>query len=264
MEERTVEHCERGNTVNRQAQAVVMLLFGGAVLKASVTDLYLRYVKEGLRPFLIVAGVLLVTAAIMTLWYDLRHAPPEPETPPAAGGDPHHDDGHGHAHREPRVGWLLILPVLGLLLVSPPALGSYAAGQAGTVLTAQNSGSDYPQLPPGDPAPLTMLDYASRAVFDSGKSLTGRNLQLTGFVTPGPDGQPMLARIVLTCCAADGRPIKIGLTGGNPITVPPDTWVQVVGTYSTRVEKDPMNQATVPYVEVTSWTEITPPRRQYE
>jgi uncharacterized repeat protein (TIGR03943 family) len=132
------------------------------------------------------------------------------------------------------------------------------------MLTAQNSGSDYPQLPPGDPVPLTMLDYASRAVFDSGKSLTGRNLQLTGFVTPGPDGQPMLARIVLTCCAADGRPIKIGLTGGNPITVPPDTWVQVVGTYSTRVEKDPMNQATVPYVEVTSWTEITPPRRQYE
>jgi uncharacterized repeat protein (TIGR03943 family) len=250
--------------MNRQAQAVVMLLFGGAILKASITDLYLRYVKEGLRPFLIVAGVLLVTAAIMTLWYDLRRAPPEPETPPAAGDAHGHEDGPGHAHREPRVGWLLILPVLGLLLVTPPALGSYAAGQAGTVLTAQNSGSDYPQLPPGDPVPLTMLDYASRAVFDGGKSLTGRNLQLTGFVSPGPDGQPMLTRIVLTCCAADGRPIKIGLTGGTPITVPADTWVQVVGTYSTRVEKDPMNQATVPYLEVSSWAEITTPRQQYE
>ena len=46
-----------GAAVNRQAQAVVLLLLGGAVLKASVTDMYLRYVKEGLRPFLIAAGV---------------------------------------------------------------------------------------------------------------------------------------------------------------------------------------------------------------
>jgi uncharacterized repeat protein (TIGR03943 family) len=250
--------------VNRQAQAVVMLLFGGAILKAALTDLYLRYVKAGLQPFLIVAGVLLVAAAIMTLWYDLRPVPPAHDPQPAAGEGHGHDDGQGHAHHEPRVGWLLILPVLGLLLVAPRALGSYAAGQAGTVLSAQNSGSDYPPLPPGDPAPVTMLDYASRAVFDSGKSLTGRNLQLTGFVTPGPDGQPMLARIVLTCCAADGRPIKVGLTGGTPITVPADTWVQVVGTYITRVEKDPMNQATVPYLEVSTWAEITPPRQQYE
>ena len=42
--------------MNRQAQAVVMLLVGGAVLRASLTDLYLRYVKQGLRPFLIAAG----------------------------------------------------------------------------------------------------------------------------------------------------------------------------------------------------------------
>jgi hypothetical protein len=42
--------------VNRRAQAVVLLLFGGAIVKARVTDLYLRYVKEGLRPFLIGPG----------------------------------------------------------------------------------------------------------------------------------------------------------------------------------------------------------------
>ena len=41
--------------MNKQAQAVIMLLFGGAVLKASLSDLYLRYVKEGLQPFLVVS-----------------------------------------------------------------------------------------------------------------------------------------------------------------------------------------------------------------
>jgi uncharacterized repeat protein (TIGR03943 family) len=234
--------------VNRQAQAVVMLLFGGAILKASVTDMYLRYVKEGLRPFLIGAGLLLVAAAIATLWHEFRPVAEKSE----------------HDHHEPRVGWLLILPVLGLLLVAPPALGSYAAGQAGTVLTAENADSDYPQLPPGDPVDVTMLDYASRAVFDEGRSLTGRTLRLTGFVTPGADGKPMLARIILSCCAADGRPIKVGLSGDTPNTVPSDTWVSVTGTYTAQIVKDPVNGATVPYLEVTSWQEIPSPKQQYE
>jgi uncharacterized repeat protein (TIGR03943 family) len=238
--------------VNRQAQAVVLLLFGGAILKASVTDMYLRYVKEGLRPFLIAAGLLLVAAAVMTLWYDLRGRPP-------AG---RHDD--RHEHHEPRAGWLLILPVLGLLLVAPPALGSYAAGQAGTVLTAQDPGSDYPALPPGDPVPVTLLDYASRAVFDGGRSLTGRNLELTGFVTPGPDGRPVLARMVLSCCAADGRPIKVALSGDAPAGLAADTWVRVVGRYSARTAPDEINQAAVPYLEVTAWQEIAAPRQPYE
>ncbi|MEV4639982.1 TIGR03943 family protein [Actinoplanes sp. NPDC049548] len=238
--------------MNRQAQAVIMLLFGGAILKAGVGDLYLRYVKEGLRPFLIGAGLLLVAAGIMTLWYELRPRP--------AVTDEH---GHDH-HHEPRVGWLLILPVLGLLLIAPPALGSYAAGQAGSVLTAQSSASDYPPLPAGDPVDVGLLDYASRAVFDHGRSLTGRTLRLTGFVTPGPGGEPMLARMVLSCCAADGRPIKVGLTGDGPAGVAPDTWVQVVGAYSDRIGKDPVNDADVPYLRVTSWQEIAAPKQQYE
>lgn len=285
--------------MNRQAQAVVLLLFGGAILKAAITDIHLRYVKEALQPFLVAAGLLLVAAAIMTLWYDLRSPAASPSTASpsdgcssdaglsataglsvaaglsatgsSAGGSSaagHAHDGpgggHGHAHHEPRVGWLLILPVLGLLLVAPPALGSYAAGQAGTVLTEENAESDYPPLPPGDPAPVTLLDYASRAVFDDGRSLTGRTLTLTGFVTPGPDGQPMLTRMVMSCCAADGRPIKIGLAGDTPNTVPADTWVRVVGVHTARTGEDPINRATVPYLEVRSWQKIDPPRQPYE
>jgi uncharacterized repeat protein (TIGR03943 family) len=254
--------------VNRQAQAVVMLLLGGAIVKASVTGTYLRYVKDGLRPFLIAAGVLLLAAAIMTLWYDLRAPAGAPTDRPARrpeDRDGHReDDGHRHAGHEPRVGWLLLLPVLGLLLVAPPALGAYAAGQAGSVLTAQNQDPDYPPLPAGDPAPIGLLDYASRAVFDDGRSMTGRTLALTGFVTSAPDGQPMLARIVLTCCAADGRPIKVGLVGNTPNTVPADTWVRVVGTYAARRDKDPVNGADVPYLHVSTWQEIDAPKDPYE
>lgn len=236
--------------MNRQAQAVVMFLFGGAILRASLTDTYLRYVKEGLRPFLIAAGALLITAALMTLWYDLR----------GRGGHP----GDDHGHHEPRVGWLLMLPALGLLLVTPPALGAYAAGQSGTVLSAQAADSSFPVLPPGDPVSVSLVEYATRAVFDEGRGMPGRTFQLTGFVTPGPDGTRMLTRMVLSCCAADGRPIKVGMVGNVPGDQPPDTWVRILGTYSTRVDQDPINKAGVPYVDVRSWQPIAAPRQQYE
>lgn len=246
--------------MNRLSQAVVMLLLGGSLLKATLTDVFLRYVKAGLRPFLIVAGVLLVAAAVMTIWYELR-----PARAASPGHDHDHDqddDGHGHAHHEPRVGWLLLLPVIGLLLVTPPALGAYSAGQAGSV-ALQSGDSNYPPLPPGDPAQVGLLDYASRAVFDGGKSLTGRTLEMSGFVTKGADGHLLLARIVLTCCAADGRPIKIGLNGPVPVDAAPDSWVQVIGTYSPQVGKDPVSKSDVAYLTVKSWQQIEEPKQPY-
>jgi uncharacterized repeat protein (TIGR03943 family) len=237
--------------VNRLTQAVVMLLFGGAIIRATLTGMFLRYVKEGLRPFLLATGALLIAAAVMTIWYEVRALKHQHDGP---------DDGHGH--HEPKVGWLLILPVIGLLLIAPPALGAFSAGQAGSIM-AEQSDSDYPPLPPGDPVPLGLLDYAARAVFDDGKSLTGRTVRLTGFITPGPGGAPMLARMVLTCCAADGRPIKVGLTGDPAVDAAPDTWVRVDGVYSGKVGKDPVNDAKVAYIQVTSWQETTEPERPY-
>jgi uncharacterized repeat protein (TIGR03943 family) len=231
--------------VSRPAQGVVLLLLGAAVLKVTLTDVFLRYVKEGLRPLLLVAGGLLVAAAVMTIVHELR--------------SPERD----HHHHEPWSGWLLLLPVIGLLLVVPPPLGSYAADQAGAVAVDPAADAVYPPLPPGDPAPIGLVDYASRALFDDGKSLAGRTLQLSGFITPGPDGHPMLARIVLTCCAADGRPIKIGLTGTPAIDAAPDTWVAVVGVYSGQRSTDPVNHADVAYLQVKSWQQIAEPKRPY-
>ena len=246
-----------------------MLLFGGAIVRVTLTDVFLRYVKAGLRPFLLVAGALLIATAVMTIWYELRGARSAPASADRASADrasadgAEDHDGHGHGHHEPRVGWLLILPVLGLLLVVPPALGAYSAAQAGSVLTAP-SDSDYPPLPPGDPAPISLLDYASRAVFDGGKSLTGRTVRMSGFITSGPDGHPMLARIVLTCCAADGRPIKVGLAGATTVDAAPNAWVQVDGVYTSQVGKDPVNKVDVAYVEVKSWQQITEPKQPYD
>lgn len=242
--------------MNRQAQAVVMLLLGGAVLKISLGDLYLRYVKEGLRPFLIAAGALLIVAAVMTLWHEYRSP---------ADHDHDHDDDHGHDHgaRGPLVGWLIIAPVLGLLLVAPPAMGAFAAGQAGTALSTAAE-SDYPPLPPGDVVGVTMLDYASRAVFDKGKSLGDRKVKLVGFLVTGTDGNQVLARMILSCCAADARPIKVGFAGNGPTGLPDDSWVEVVGTYTDVTTTDAVNGEVIPHITVHQWRPVDPPKQQYE
>jgi uncharacterized repeat protein (TIGR03943 family) len=239
--------------VNRQAQAVILLLIGGAVLRASLTGQYLNYVKPGLQPYLVAAGAVLVLAGIFTLWYELR-----PHRHEHADGD---DDGHGHAHGGPKVAWLLLAPVLGLLLFAPPALGSYAAGRSGSAVTAR---SEYAPLPAGDPVRLTMLDYASRALFDKGASLGERRVQVTGFAMRGPGDSWLLARMMVSCCAADGRPVKIALGGELPDGIADQQWLQVTGKYTQRELQDSVNGEAIPYIEVSEVTLIPVPREQYE
>jgi uncharacterized repeat protein (TIGR03943 family) len=234
--------------VNREIQGVLMLLVGGALLRASLTDLYLRYVKPGLQPLLIVAGVVLIVAAVTTLWYEYRRRRTQ--------------RAHEHGHRESRVAWLLLVPVLALILVAPPALGSYAANRSGTALLQRPPG--FPALPAGDPVRLTVLDYATRAVFDDGRSLTGRQVRLTGFVSRDGVGPLYLTRMVVSCCAADAQPVKIGLSGQAPIDLKPDTWLDVTGTYSSHRTTDRVNGGTIPYLDVTAVTAIPAPREQYQ
>jgi len=237
--------------VNRETQGVVLLLVGGSVLYASLTDLHLRYVKAGLRPLLLVAAAVLIATAVATLWRELRRRGRR-----EGGGH-----GQGHAHAETRVSWLLMLPVFALMLAAPPALGSYAANRAGTGIQEPPGFAD---LPAGDPVRLTVLDYATRAVYDRGRSLTGRQVRLTGFLSTGPDGTPLLTRMFLSCCAADAQPVKVGLTGRVPTGMKPDTWIEVVGTYVTRQIKDDVNGGPIPFLEVDQVTRVSPPRERYE
>jgi putative membrane protein len=281
--------------VNRLAQAAVLFLVGAAVLHAGATDLYLRYVKAGLRPLLLGAGVVLIVTAVATVWYELRRpragggkqAEEDPghedrvqedrtaddrttddrtaergtEDNHDDGHDNTHDDGHGHAHREPRISWLLVLPLLALILVAPPALGSYSAMRTGTALQKPFG---YAALPAGDPLPLSLVDYAGRAAYDHGRSLDGRQVKITGFVALDRSGTPYLVRMALNCCAADAQPVKIGLTGRIPPVLQPDSWLEVTGTYTSKRAKDPVNDGVIPFIDVGLARPVPTPRDPYD
>ncbi|MFJ2262553.1 TIGR03943 family putative permease subunit [Streptomyces sp. NPDC087844] len=246
--------------MNRQAQAAVLLLTGGAILHAGLTDLYLRYVKAGLRPLLLAAGVVLIATAIATVWYERRERRTR-----TTRADPHpkaEAHAQAHAHREPGIAWLMILPLLALVLVAPPALGSYSAMRTGTALQKQPWG--FADLPEGDTVRLSLVDYAGRAAYDHGRSLDNRRIKTAGFLAMGNDGTPYLVRMALSCCAADAQPVKIGLTGHTPAVLRPDTWLEVTGTYTEKQTKDPVNEGVIPFLNVTEAKPVAAPRDPYD
>jgi uncharacterized repeat protein (TIGR03943 family) len=232
--------------VNREAQGFLLLLLGGAVLRASLTDVYLRYVRAGLRPLLLVAAVILIVAAAATFWYERRRS--------RAG---HRD----HGHREPWVAWLLVLPLFALILVVPPPLGAYTADRTGTAL---QPGLAVDAVPAGDPAPMSLAGYAEVAAFDQGRPLAGRRVRVTGFITVDRGGTPYLTRMVISCCAADGVPVKVGLAGQVPAGLRPDVWLDVIATYNPTRTRDAVNGGPIPYLTVVRATQVAAPADPYD
>ncbi|MFF4715332.1 TIGR03943 family putative permease subunit [Streptomyces eurythermus] len=207
--------------MKRAVQNLLPALTGAGLLHTALfTDLYLRYVKAGLRPLLIGSGAVLLLLALTAAVTSASRRPTE------------HADGHGHDHTGiPRVAWLLLLPALGMLCWAPPALGAYTAARAHDKPVAVQRG--FAPLPATSPLPLTLTEFTKRVRQDRSLAIEGRTVRLTGFVTPaGRDGGWYLTRIVFSCCAADSQTVRVRVYG-RPAP-PADTWLAVTGTWHPR------------------------------
>ena len=103
----------------------------------------LNYVRPGLAPLVLVAGVVLVALGLL---------PPLGLLGRRAAGPA--DDAGPHRHRA-MVGWLLLVPVLVVLVVQPAALGSYAASSR-TVVPGGGDGGVHHIAPPRPPYEYSM------------------------------------------------------------------------------------------------------------
>lgn len=223
---------------------VLLVLLGGVVLRVTVSGEFQNYVRAGLRvPLLAVAAVLVVVGvvAVAAGWGRVNDRTPgaarmHTHGPAAVGPEViaaarrrERRAGHDHS-RLPTAAWLLLAPILLVLLAPPPALGAFAASRGDGAIPAPPSSAAFPSLGPGAPAPLAVHDYAWRAAWDDGRSLEGREVVLTGFVTPAPDGGWSVTRTMLTCCAADARSFPVRVEG-DPTPRTPDSWVRVTGRF---------------------------------
>jgi len=229
--------------MRRETQNILLVLLGGALLKIALNGTYLNYVKPGLQPWLIVSGAVMVVLAGVAIATDIlkaRRAARAAETASGAAAgvavaehDHSHGGGHGHSHGAARSAWMLLMPVLAIFLIAPPALGADSVNRAGGRTVASEQRQDqviktkFPPLPAGSVVPMRMADVATRAAWDATNSLNGRTLELTGFVVHDAAGV-YVARLVITCCAADAETNEIDVvSAGSPPTT--GRWVSVIG-----------------------------------
>ncbi|UOY03325.1 TIGR03943 family putative permease subunit [Blastococcus sp. PRF04-17] len=223
--------------MERLTQHLLLVLLGGVTLRTALTDAHLAYVLAGFRPLLVGAGaVLLVLGAVGVVRdWPLRLSDEEDEDV-----DEDIDEGgagdHDHpTHGPPRIAWLLVLPVAVLLLVAPPALGAYTAErQAQAVVVPETDRGSSWRLGPDDVGAdhrsMTLLEYSMYALGGGEEALRDRSVRLTGFVLPRSDGTWSIARIRISCCAADAVPVGVVVAGDQGDLVA-DQWVQIIGTW---------------------------------
>jgi uncharacterized repeat protein (TIGR03943 family) len=223
--------------VNDDVQAAILLTFGALAVRLGVTDAHLAYVRPAMAPWLVLAGLVLVLLAGTTL---LRPSPRAGEAgavspPPACD---HHD-------APARIVWLLLAPVLAIGVVAPPPLGAFAADRAAF---------------PGGPIELPITEFVGRARHD-GPSLDEAVLRLTGFVVRDSRGGGfLLTRFVLSCCAADARPVRVAVRTAPPFPAP-DTWVEVTGRW--RPERRSAEDDRPPVLDAESLRAVPRPARPY-
>ncbi|MGW1679541.1 TIGR03943 family putative permease subunit [Saccharopolyspora sp. NPDC002376] len=231
--------------MRRETQNLLLLLLGGALLKIALGGSYLRYVKPSLFPWLVASGLVMVGLAAFAIIRDIRVS--------GAGS-------HEHNSRSP---WMLLFPVFAIFLVAPPALGSDSVTRDRAAAPQAPAESLFPDLPPGPEPLLSASEFVTRVIWDNSGALDHRTVRLQGFVVhPKPD-TAQLARMRISCCAADAAPVKIDLAGApQAVGLPADTWIEVTA----RLRPGTATEANdyVPTVDVLTLRTIPAPPDTYE
>ena len=234
--------------MRRETENTVLFLVGLSIGLITLTGAFTRYVKSALLPWLAITAVLLMGLALVAIVGDIRR-----------GGDGYDDDGHSH-----RTGivWLLVVPVLLLIFVTPPPLRPQGATRVTTVSNDVLRRA-FPPLPPGRAPEVSLPEVVMRAANDSSGSLTNRLVTVTGFALNEPGGVD-LARIVIICCAADAQLARIHLRdheGGATLRFADNTWLRVEGEVTPAVRQP--QTAPIPTLRAVTVTPVTAPANPY-
>ena len=242
--------------MSRETENTVLLLVGISIAMITVSGAFTRYVKPGLLPWLAASAVLLIVLALAAIIGDIRRGGPRTS-------DQHSDHGDGHSHRTGMV-WFLLVPILLLIFVTPPALRPSAAAPSVTAVSNDVLNRAFPPLPPGRAPELSLPEVLMREAQDTSGALTNRTITVTGFVLNEAQGVD-LGRIVIICCAADAQLARIHLRGpaaAQAAGLADNTWLRVEGEVIPAPRQP--HSVTIPTLQATAVTRIDAPANPYD
>ncbi len=236
--------------MTRETENAVLLLVGICTAIITITGSYMRYVKPSLLPWLAVSAALLIALALVSITRDVRRG---------SAYDPH---GDGHSHRSGVV-WLLVVPIVLLGYIVPPAITPRAAAPSVAEVSTEVLRRPFPPLPDERAPILALPEILVRIARDSANTLDGRRVTVTGF-TMKEDGRTDLARVVIICCAADATLARIRLSGPAAPQIasyPDNTWVSIEGEVPAGQRISSVRD--IPTIDVFSESRIDPPANPY-
>ena len=233
-----------------RTQAAVLVALGGLLLWLGSGDLMLRLVLPSFRIPLLLTGLVLAVLGVAT-WRATTKASsrPPPEGAPSldAAAPTDSPDHHGHQadhtdHAAPRIGLLLLAPVLLILAFGIRPLGppSRPAPKTSGFLSSIETLNPRPGTtirPAARPdidldAPVipTTINWLTSAPWaDPGAVELRQRVRLVGYANGKAPSGFTLSRYSIWCCVADGNEVNIDVI--TETSIPDGTWVEITGVY---------------------------------
>lgn len=239
----------------RSLQGLILALTALYLFSKLSSGGVLLYINLRFVPLTVLAIVCLVVLAEAV--FSTRPRPgAEPSAPEAESST--HD-----LHEHDRPSWkrlaVLLIPILLGTLVPARPLGSAAVASKGVAFTAPASAGERPPLQVGlAPESRTVLDWlrAFGAASDPAQ-LDGAPADVIGFVYHDPrlpEGQFLVARFTLSCCAADA--FALGVAVDWPQALEANSWVRVRGPiFASTVEGQLLPRIAAEQVEAVAMPE---------
>ncbi|HRW37061.1 MAG TPA: TIGR03943 family protein [Aquihabitans sp.] len=202
--------------------AIILTVIATGLGRLLLGDAYRSYVRPSMFVPLLLSALAIAGLALWTAFgFD--------DGDDAAAGEHGHED-HGHAHGGlPRIAWWLIVPFACVAIVPLRPLGSSSVRSSGANQAVTQRAERPVEDPPAADGTMSLLDFVSQVVNDPAHPVDGE-VRLTGFVQAQQDGGFVLARFVMTCCAADAQPLLVTVLWDDE-PPPKDAWATVTGTH---------------------------------
>ena len=145
----------------------------------------------------------------------------------------HHDDDHDHAPAAANL-WIMLIPLLiGVLIPARPLDSSAVSAKGITTSSALVSSQSSSSLFETESEQRNVLDWVKIFYFEKDlNAFIGQQASVVGFVYREeslPQGQFLVSRFILSCCAADGYAVGMIVESPQADSLEKDTWIKVSG-----------------------------------